>query len=99
MIVEMGQMNFTVKDSNARMELSNVNLVIVSLLISAVMEIATVVTCPMRLTVHQDSPAVVTVPKQGSNATTTSVFLTLMSAMDQMTVGIILMKHLACAQI
>lgn len=94
MIVEMDLMNYTVKISNAKMEHSNVNQVIVLLPTLDVMEIVTVEICQMKLDVHQNILVVDTVQKQDSNVTIISVYLILMSVTVQMIVEITVMKRL-----
>lgn len=97
MIAVMGQMSFTAKASNAKMERSSVNQATALLLTSGAMVIVIVEICLMKLAAHRSIQAVDTVPRRGSSATTTSVCLIPTFAMELMTAVTTQMKHLRFA--
>jgi hypothetical protein len=99
MTAVMALMSCIAKALPVKTEPSNVSQDIALLHTSVATVIATVVTCQTKLIVHLDSPAAGTVPKQDSNATTTSAFPIRMFAMDLMTVETIPTKLQQCAQI
>ena len=79
-----------VKASSVKTEHSSVNQGTALLRISVVMVIVIVVICLMKLDVHQNIQEVAIAQKLASNATTISVYLTLMCAMDPTTAEVII---------